>query len=80
MAARLHGRRDRRPAEGRRAAGARPGAPPAQRRRTRALLYTEWPGDEAHREGAAAGHHDKRHEILAGTTGLTADPPKTVPP
>ncbi|MFE9309250.1 hypothetical protein ACFYM5_16355 [Streptomyces sp. NPDC006706] len=47
---------------------------------TRALLYTEWPSDEAHREAAEASHHDKRHEILAGTTGLTADPPKTIPP
>ncbi|GHD91042.1 hypothetical protein GCM10010508_38040 [Streptomyces naganishii JCM 4654] len=47
---------------------------------TRALPYTEWPSGEAHREAAEAGHHDKRHEILAGTTGLTGDPPKTVPP
>ncbi|MFI9804221.1 hypothetical protein ACIHEJ_07595 [Streptomyces sp. NPDC052301] len=45
----------------------------------RALLYTKWPIDEAHREAAEAGHHDKRQEIPAGTTGLTADPPKTVP-
>jgi hypothetical protein len=47
---------------------------------TRALLYTEWSIGEAHREAAEGGYHDKRHEILAGTTGLTADPPKAVPP
>ncbi|PKW04955.1 hypothetical protein SAMN05428944_0013 [Streptomyces sp. 1222.5] len=38
----------------------------------------------AHRRGASeaaeADHHDKRHEILVGATGLTADPPKAVPP
>lgn len=47
---------------------------------TRALLYIEWPIDEAHREAAQAGYHDKRHAMVAGTTGLTADPSKAVPP
>lgn len=70
------------------AAQPRDGGPPGQDRAyfrhsadcTRALLYTEWPSDEAHQEAAEAGHHDKGHEIFAGTTGRRADPPKAVPP
>ncbi|OKJ80050.1 hypothetical protein AMK32_27605 [Streptomyces sp. CB01883] len=80
MAARLHGRRDRRPVEGRRAPGERWARLRHSADGTRALLYTEWPSGGAHQEAAEAGHHDKGHEIFTGTTGRTADPPKAVPP
>ncbi|WP_318219213.1 hypothetical protein [Streptomyces sp. SCL15-6] len=47
-------------------------------------LYQRTGGSLSHLIRAAAisatGHHDKGHEIFAGTTGRTADPPKAVPP
>ncbi|MER6803118.1 MULTISPECIES: hypothetical protein [Streptomyces] len=60
-------RRDRRPAEGRRAPGALSAYFPHSADSTRVPLYTRWTSAEAQQEAAEAGHHDKGYEIFTGT-------------